>query len=91
MGRRNFEGEEHMKTPEDEEFERIEREQKRIIETQEALREEMRLANKYFDLAYDNFKRNQVLEEVAQEIEKFKGFGEDTIASFTIYIRGMKK
>ena len=30
-------------------------------------------------------------EEVAQEIEKFKGFGEDTIASFTVYIRSMKK
>jgi len=30
-------------------------------------------------------------EEVAQEIEKFKGFGEDTIASFTVYIRNMKK
>ena len=31
------------------------------------------------------------LEEVAQEIEKFKGFGEDTISSFTIYIRNMKR
>ena len=80
-----------MKTPEDEEFERIEREQQRIKETQEALREEMRLANKYFDLAYDNYKRNEVLEEVAQEIEKFKGFGGDTISSFTVYIRNMKR
>jgi hypothetical protein len=35
--------------------------------------------------------RNKVIEEVAQEIEKFKGFGEDTISSFTIYIRNMKK
>jgi len=32
-----------------------------------------------------------VLEEVAQEIEKFKAFGADTIASFTVYIRSMKK
>jgi len=80
-----------MKTPEDEEFERIEREQKRIIETQEALREELAHASKAFDIAYDNLKRNEVLEEVAQEIEKFKGFGEDTIASFTVYIRSMKK
>jgi len=79
-----------MKTPEDEEFERIEREQKRIIETQEALREEMRLANKYFDLAYDNFKRNQVLEEVAQEFDKLKNFG-DTSQSFAAFVRGMKK
>ena len=79
-----------MKTPEDEEFERIEREQKRIIETQQALREELAHASKAFDIAYDNLKRNEVLEEVAQEIEKFKGFGEDTISSFTIYIRNMK-
>jgi hypothetical protein len=80
-----------MKTPEDEEFERIEREQKRIIETQQALREELAHASEAFDIAYDNLKRNEVLEEVAQEIEKFKGFGEDTIASFTVYIRSMKK
>ena len=80
-----------MKTPEDEEFERIELEQKRIIEIQEALREEMKQASKAFDVAYENYKRNEVLDEVAQEIEKFKGFGEDTIASFTVYIRGMKR
>jgi len=80
-----------MKTPEDEEFERIELEQKRIIEIQEALREEMKQASKAFDVAYENYKRNEVLDEVAQEIEKFKGFGEDTIASFTIHIRSMKK
>jgi hypothetical protein len=80
-----------MKTPEDEEFERIEREQKRLMETQQALREELAHASKAFDIAYDNLKRNEVLEEVAQEIEKFKGFGEDTIASFTVYIRSMKK
>jgi len=35
--------------------------------------------------------RNQAIEEVAQEIEKLKGFGEDTISSFAIYIRNMKK
>ena len=35
--------------------------------------------------------RNAVLEEVAREIEKFTGFGEDTIASFTVYIRNMMK
>lgn len=35
--------------------------------------------------------RNQVIEEVALEIEKFKGFGQTTIDSFCIYIRNMKK
>jgi len=35
--------------------------------------------------------RNATLEEVAQHIEKMKGFGQDTINSFAIYIRGLKK
>ena len=35
--------------------------------------------------------RNDVLEEVAKEIEKFTAFGQDTIASFAVYIRNMKK
>ena len=34
--------------------------------------------------------RNEVIEEVAKEIEKMKVFGPDTIASFTIIIRKMK-
>lgn len=34
--------------------------------------------------------RNQVIEEVAQHIEKLKGFGQDTVSSFAIYIREMK-
>jgi hypothetical protein len=35
--------------------------------------------------------RYATLEEVAQHIEKLTGFGQDTISSFAIYIRGMKK
>jgi hypothetical protein len=35
--------------------------------------------------------RNEVLEEVAKEIEKMKAFGQDTIASFAVYIRNMKR
>ena len=35
--------------------------------------------------------RNQVIEEVAREIERFTAFGQDTIDSLAIYIRGMKK
>jgi hypothetical protein len=38
-----------------------------------------------------NMDRNKVIEEVAQHIEKIKGFGQDTISSFAIYIREMKK
>ena len=35
--------------------------------------------------------RNEVLEEVAKEIEKMKAFGPDTIGSFAVYIRNMKR
>jgi hypothetical protein len=39
---------------------------------------------------YDEL-RNGVIEEVAIEIEKMKVFGNDTLSSFAIHIRGMKK
>jgi endonuclease III-like uncharacterized protein len=39
---------------------------------------------------YDEL-RNNVIEQVAKEIEKMKGFGNDTIDSLGIYIRNMKK
>jgi hypothetical protein len=35
--------------------------------------------------------RNDTIEEVAKEIEKMTAFGRDTIDSFTVYIRSMKK
>ena len=35
--------------------------------------------------------RNDVLEEVAKEIEKMTAFGNDTIASFATYVREMKQ
>ena len=34
--------------------------------------------------------RNQVIEEVAVEVEKLTSFGKDTIDSLTIYIRNLK-
>jgi hypothetical protein len=40
---------------------------------------------------YESNIRNQTLEEVAKEIEKMTAFGQDTIASFAVYIRSMKK
>ena len=39
---------------------------------------------------YDEL-RNGAIEEVARHIEKLTGFGQDTISSFAIYIREMKK
>jgi hypothetical protein len=35
--------------------------------------------------------RNETIEEVAQHIEKLKGFGADTVSGLAIYIREMKK
>ena len=39
---------------------------------------------------YDEL-RNDILEQVVLEIQKMKGFGKDTLDSFGIFIRGMKK
>ena len=40
----------------------------------------------------ENNARNEVIEEVAQHIEKCTlAFGKNTIQSFTAYIRGMKR
>jgi hypothetical protein len=39
---------------------------------------------------YDEL-RNHILEQVAVEVEKMQGFGKDTLSSFGIFIRGMKK
>jgi alcohol dehydrogenase class IV len=35
--------------------------------------------------------RNDTIEEVAQAVEKMRGFGQDTISSFAIFIRSMKR
>jgi hypothetical protein len=79
-----------MKTDEDDEFDRIKREN--------ALHEVYRLGQEieatgqpyHYDVFVSPSQRNQVLEEVAKEIEKMTAFGKDTIGSFTAYIRGMK-
>jgi len=35
--------------------------------------------------------RNEVIEEIAKELEKFTfAFGVDTVSSFTVFIRGLK-
>ena len=66
-------------TDEDDEFARIEHENA------------MRQGQPYhFDIFVSVSQRNQVLEEVAKEIEKMKMFGPDTIGSFAVYIRNMK-
>ena len=39
---------------------------------------------------YDEL-RNDIIEEVAVEIERMQVFGKDTLSSFGVYIRGMKR
>ncbi len=67
-----------IQDPEDEAFNEIERQAK---QRKEAVKASVSL-NPY---------RAQVIEEVAQAILRMEGFGQDTINSFAIYIRGMKK
>lgn len=35
--------------------------------------------------------RNDTLEEVAKEVDNFKAFEKDTMASFAAYVRGLKR
>jgi hypothetical protein len=55
-----------------------------------AKREESMSEWKTQQQVYDEL-RNDILEQVAVEIEKMQGFGKDTLSSFGIFIRGMKK
>ena len=77
-----------MKTDEDDEFDRIKRENA-MIEVQR-LGQEIEGQPYHFDIFVSPSQRNHVLEEVAKEIEKFTAFGKDTIGSFAAYIRNMK-
>ena len=45
----------------------------------------------YMTNKHEDYIRNKTLEEVAQEIEKMTAFGQDTIASFAVHIRNMKR
>ena len=55
-----------------------------------AFDEEMQRRAKTQQQVYDEL-RNDILEQVVVEIEKMQGFGKDTLDSFGIFIRGMKK
>jgi len=69
-----------MKTPEDEAFDELEKSlgwrKRQIVQKQLSVEE--------------NMARNEVLEEVAAEFEKMRNGG-DTVASFAIYVRSMKR
>lgn len=77
--------------PEDEAFNDIERQAK---QRKEAVRAAIanELIKSYDDGVRDASEvvRDATIEEVAQHIEKMKGFGQDTVQSFATYIRGLK-
>jgi hypothetical protein len=68
-----------MKTDEDDEFDRIAHEAK--IKSGQPY---------HFDVYVSPSQRNHVLEEVATEIQKMTAFGQDTLDSFSVFIRKMK-
>ena len=68
-----------IQTAEDDEFDRIEHENA------------MKGQPYHYDVYVSPSQRNQVLEEVAKEIEKFTVFGKDTTGSFAAYIRSKNK
>ena len=55
-----------------------------------AFEEEMQSEAKTQQEVYDEL-RNDILEQVAVEVEKMQGFGKDTLSSFGIFIRNLKK
>ena len=74
-----------MRTPEDEEFEQIERRQAQGWRKRQIDELKPKSAQEFYDEL-----RNNVLEEVAVEFDKMKGGG-DTTASFALFVRGLKK
>jgi hypothetical protein len=73
-----------MKEPEDEAFEELAKRQGDWG---------LQGSRKHQILRYaENNARNEVIEEVAKELDKFAGaFGRDTVQSFAAFVRGMKK
>jgi archaellum component FlaC len=92
-----------MTSEEDEAWEHVQRieslNRKRQIENQvKRLEQDMEVVKDRVDVVesktaqefYEEL-RNNVIEEVAQHIEKLTGFGNDTVDGLTIYIRNLKK
>ena len=72
--------------PEGDEFNIVERISKIRQETIRSQMEPAKTQQQFYDEL-----RNGVIEEVALAIQRMTGFGQDTLDSITIYIRGMKK
>lgn len=72
--------------PEDEAFNDIERMSRTRKESVRASMLKPKTAEEFY-----NELRNRVLDEVVQELLKMPSFGQDTLSSLAVYIRGMKK
>ena len=83
--------------PEDEAFNEIEQQAqqrreavRRSLILEEATNKVQAMLQDRSTLLAINPYRDHVIEEVAQAILKMEGFGQDTLNSFAIYIRGLK-
>ena len=75
-----------MKTPEDEAFEFVEQHATKFIDAAERAQHSVDVD------PYKTMVRNATIDEIADALKRFRGaFGEDTVDSFAIYIRGLKR
>jgi len=75
-----------MKTPEDEAFEFVEQHATKFVDAAERARHSVDVD------PYKTMVRNATIDEIADALKRFRGaFGEDTVDSFAIYIRGLKR
>ena len=59
--------------------------------TEETIKYREAFPKEYTTASLNPPSRNDVIEEIAQEIEKFTfAFGVDTVSSFAAFVRGMK-
>ena len=83
--------------PEDEAFNEIERQAqqrkeavRKSLSLEEARQQIQAMTQDRSTLLAINPYRAQVIEEIAQHVEKMTVFGKDTVDSFAIHIRGLK-
>lgn len=69
----------------------IENQVKRLEQDMEVVKDRVEVVESKTPQEFYDELRNNVIEEVAQHIEKLKGFGHDTMSSFAIYVRDLKK
>ena len=75
-----------MKTPEDEAFEFVEQHATKFVDAAERAQHSVDID------PYRTMVRNATIDEVVESLKRFRGaFGDDTIASFAVWIKGLKR